>query len=249
MGGERPQTKQKSPSHIPKDFIQASPQMTLLSCTVWEVSLPPPFDGGGGVVGCCHLEISLPCIPRGACPCLLSPCRGEQTRGTKTSTPRCKLVYLPPALASVYLRNLKRTISPHSIECPTSIWLLIAISAMTPPGSSCRLSVCHFHLTKRGGGRAQGISPKGDARSTHYWSLQIRPTRKGTKQQRQGETHQPAPGDSTSLRGPTPRSPRKAPPKPAATPWASSAARPMPSRAPRVPKQLLYLLNLATSGY
>lgn len=119
--------------------------------------------GGGGVVGCClSLRNSL-CTPRSACPGLSTPCKGQQTRGTKTSTPRCTLVYMPPAFTSVYLRNLKRSIFPSPLRAPTSFWLLV--SAMTPPGSASL--VCHFHLTKRGGPRAQSISPKRERRAGH----------------------------------------------------------------------------------
>lgn len=119
--------------------------------------------GGGGVVGCClSLRNSL-CTPRGACPCLSTPCKGQQTRGTKTSTPRCTLVYMPPAFTSCLFEKPKKEYFPQSIACPH--FLLATRLAMTPPGSASL--VCHFHLTKRGGPRAQSISPKRERRAGH----------------------------------------------------------------------------------
>lgn len=84
---------------------------------------------------------------------------------------------------------------------------------------------------------------------THSWPLKIRPTRNGTKQQRQGETRIAQPGRLHQCAGTHAPVPLQAAACARGYPWASSTARPTPPHTPRVPKQLLYLLNLATAGY
>lgn len=144
----------------------------------------------------------------------------------------------------------KREYFPYSIECPTSIWLLL--SAMTPfrQRPSLVWTVCHFSPDKaRQQASPRHFLPKErDAWGTHSGPLQIRPTRmeqsnrdkmrriaQPRRLHHRAGTHAPVPLQGAACaRG---------------YPWVSSAARPTPPRAARVPRQLLYLLNLATAGY
>lgn len=182
------------------DFIQASPQMTLLSCTAWEVSLPPPL--GGGV-----LSVTWK-FPRAF---LEMPAPVSQT-SAKESRQEGRRHLLQDAHESTYHRPLplfekpKKEYFPYSTERPTSIWRL------TPSDSALlRLSGLYVIFTRQSAaatGEPKAFSSKGDAWGTHSGPLQIRPTRNGwNKATETRRDASPSPGDSTMVRGPTPRSP------------------------------------------
>lgn len=137
----------------------------------------------------------------------------------------------------------------YFIECPTSIWLLI--SAMNPSGSAPRLSELYVIFIRQSvaAGEPKAFSSKGERRVEHPLGASANPPHpEWNKATERRETHRPAPAlhhragthAPVSLQG-------------AACargyPWVSSVARPTPPRTARVPRQLLYLLNLATAGY
>lgn len=112
----------------------------------------------------------------------------------------------------------KKEYFPYSIECPTSIWLLV--SATTPSGSAPRLSGLYviFIRQSTAAGEPKAFSSKGERRAGHPLGASASPPHpewnKATETRRDA-SH--SPGDFTSMRGPTPGSPCKAPPAPAAT--------------------------------
>lgn len=241
--GENLEKKTRVPITPLQGLHTASPQTTSLPCTGWEVSLPPPLVGG--VV--CHLEISLASLEIPA-PASRTPAK-ECTRG--------RGYVLPEAYQSICLQPLplfekpRKEYFPHSAECPTSIWL--PGSATSPPGSAprspARLDCMSFSPDKAQRRASPGHFPQ-------MREMRRAPTRGFCKSappameqsKRQGETRRPAPATPPASGDPRP-APRQGAACAHGHPWLRSAARPPPPRAPRVPKQLLYLLNLETAGY
>lgn len=152
----------------------------------------------------------------------------------------------------------KKEYSPYSIACPTSIWLLVF--AMTPSGSAPRLSelyVISSHKARQQASPRHFLPKERDARGTHSGPLQIRPTRNGTKQQRQGETHRSAPVTPLACGDPRPVPParrRLCPRLPMgqcrrASYAASRCPRPQAATVPAKFSDRRVLIALATRGW